>query len=388
MSHRLVDLSPDLKRLRDEGYDIEIKSNYLLVKSIPYVNAKKEIKTGTLVSELTLAGDVTTKPNTHVVSFMGDQPCNKDGSEIIQIIHQSGDINLGNDLIVNRSFSNKPPEGYNNYFDKMSTYAKIISSPASSIDPNATAKIFPIIETIEDESVFKFIDTASSRSGINAVMTKLALGKIAIVGLGGTGSYVLDFVAKTPVKEIHLFDGDIFSQHNAFRAPGTPSIEELKNKPLKVKYFGELYSKMHGGIIPHGFYLNEENIDQLQEMEFVFLCLDANDSKKLIVDRLEEWGKSYIDVGMGIQLVNDSLLGILRVTTGTKEKRSKNRIPLSEVVDDEYSRNIQIADLNALNAAMAVIKWKKLCGFYLDLEKEHYSTYTIDGNMLLNEDTQ
>ena len=32
--------------------------------------------------------------------------------------------------------------------------------------------------------------------------------------------------------------------------------------------------------------------------------------------------------------------------------------------DDDYNRNIQIADLNALNAAFAVIKWKKLFGFY------------------------
>jgi tRNA A37 threonylcarbamoyladenosine dehydratase len=51
---------------------------------------------------------------------------------------------------------------------------------------------------------------------------------------GGTGSYVLDFVAKTPVKEIHLFDGDIFDQHNAFRAPGAPSGEELEQRLKKV----------------------------------------------------------------------------------------------------------------------------------------------------------
>jgi hypothetical protein len=55
-------------------------------------------------------------------------------------------------------------------------------------------------------------------------------------------------------------------------------------------------------------------------------------------------------------------------------------------VNDDYDYNIQIADLNALNAALAVIKWKKLWGFYLDLENENYSTYTIDGNMLLNAD--
>ncbi len=39
-----------------------------------------------------------------------------------------------------------------------------------------------------------------------------------------------------------------------------------------------------------------------------------------------------------------------------------------------------------LNAALAVMKWKKLRGFYRDLENEHHSTFTTDGNMLLNED--
>jgi hypothetical protein len=43
-------------------------------------------------------------------------------------------------------------------------------------------------------------------------------------------------------------------------------------------------------------------------------------------------------------------------------------------------------DLNALNACLAVIRWKRLYGFYRDLEGEHHSLYTIDGNHLLNED--
>lgn len=51
-----------------------------------------------------------------------------------------------------------------------------------------------------------------------------------------------------------------------------------------------------------------------------------------------------------------------------------------------YSSNIQVADLNAFNAVMAIIKWKKLKGFYRDLERENHTTYTTDGNMLLNGD--
>ena len=36
--------------------------------------------------------------------------------------------------------------------------------------------------------------------------------------------------------------------------------------------------------------------------------------------------------------------------------------------------------------ALAVIKWKKLLGFYRDLENEYFSAYTLDGNSIVNED--
>jgi hypothetical protein len=389
MSQQLISRSPDLKQLRDEGYDIEVRSKFLLIKNVPYVNSKKEIELGTIVSELNVAGETTAKPSTHVAYFKGNCPCNKDGSEIRQK-NQSEEQKLDEGLVINHTFSSKPLSGsYQDYYEKVTTYIAIISSPAQSIDSAVTAKTFPVIEISEEESVFKYLDTSSSRAGINVVTRKLELGKIGIVGLGGTGSYVLDLVAKTPVREIHLFDGDEFLNHNAFRSPGAPSINELSNKSKKVVYFTEQYSKMRRNIIPHDYYLDSSNVNQLQGMDFVFLCLDGGGSKRLIVEKLEELDISFIDVGMGVQLVDDSLLGILRITTSTGEKRDhvKNKIPFSDGDgNNEYSQNIQIADLNALNAALAVIKWKKLFRFYKDLENEHFSTYTIDGNSVINED--
>jgi hypothetical protein len=392
MSQQLINRSPDLKQLRDEGYDIEVLSTFLLIKNIPYVNSNKEIKLGTLVSELTMAGDVTTTPSTHVALFTGDHPCNKDGTEIKQIKHQSGNQVLGDGLEINHSFSSKPTSGgYKDYYEKMTTYIAIISSQAQSIDPSVTAKIFPVIEPTEGESVFAYFDTASSRAGINLVSKKLEIEKIGIVGLGGTGSYVLDLVAKTPVREIHLFDGDKFLNHNAFRSPGAPLIGDLRNKPQKVAYFKEIYSRMHLNIVAHDCYIDSSNVDQLQGLNFVFLCLDGGEAKRLIVEKLVELDTPFIDVGLGVELDNESLGGILRITTSTVENRehlrSKDRISFSvENGNNDYSKNIQIADLNALNAALAVIKWKKLFGFYRDLEKENFCAYTIDGNSLINDD--
>ncbi|MHB8858307.1 MAG: ThiF family adenylyltransferase [Thermoleophilia bacterium] len=391
MSKKLIDLSPDLKKLRDEGYEVEIRTNYLLINSVPYLDSNKAIKYGTLFSDLELAGDITTRPNQHVVHFMGDYPCQKDGSPITQISHASPNQEHAPGLIANHSFSNKPASGYANYYEKMTRYIEIIAAPAQSLDNSVTAKTFKVILPDDEETVFHYMDTCSSRAGINLISDKLNVHKIAIAGLGGTGSYVLDLVAKTPVQQIHLFDGDKFLQHNAFRSPGAPSLDELNGAPTKVAYFSKLYSNMHKKVIPHECYLDTSNLDQLKEVDFVFMCLDQGSVKEIIIDKLEKWGISFIDVGMGVGIVDESLNGILRVTTSTDKARdhvkSKNRIPFSAGDDnDDYSQNIQIADLNALNASMAVIKWKKLCGFYHDFEKENHSTYTLDVNMLLSED--
>ena len=391
MSHELISHNADLKRLRDEGYEVEIKSSYLLMHSIPYVNSNKEIKQGTLVSALQLAGDKTVKPNDHVALFTGDHPCNKDGTEISQIKHSSSTQTLAPDLIVKHSFSNKPPNGYNDYYEKMTRYAEIISSPAQSIEVNASARTFKVIESHGEESVFSYIDTASSRAGIKAITDKLVSPKIGIVGLGGTGSYVLDLVAKTPVREIHLFDGDSFYSHNAFRSPGAASIDELRITPKKVEYYYEHYSRIHKHIIVHDSYINSSNLDQLRGLDFIFLCIDKNEVKSLIAEQLEQWQTSFIDVGMDVIALDDTLvlIGDLRVTTSTKDKRDhlRSRVSFSDSEGNaDYDRNIQIADLNALNAALVVVKWKKLMGFYQDLENEHHSTYSLNVNMLRSED--
>ena len=282
MSQKRITHSLDLKKLRDEGFEVEIKNAYLLVHNVPYVNSEKVIARGTLVSKLTLAGDVTTRPESHVMFFMGDHPCNNDGSVITAIRHQSNTQTLADGIIVNHSFSNKPPEGYKNYYEKVVTYVNIISSPAESIDPSVTAKTFRVVETENPDDVFDYLDTNSSRAEISAISSKFDNLKIAIVGLGGTGSYILDLIAKTQVKEIHLFDGDDFLQHNAFRAPGAASIEKLNQKPKKVLYFQEIYSKMHKYIIPHAYYLTSSNLEELMGMDFVFICINGGEIKKNI----------------------------------------------------------------------------------------------------------
>jgi hypothetical protein len=390
MSRKLIDRNDDLRRLRDEGYNIDVHAGYLLASDIPYVSSKREVLRGILVTSLDLNGEITNRPADHTIKFIGEYPCTSAGEPIAGIRHGSDPFRISERFTTQHSFSTKPPRGhYENYYEKIKTYATILSGHAAAIDPTATPLTYRVTEPEEDDSPFNYIDTASARAEINMITNKLVIEKLAIVGLGGTGSYVLDLLAKTPAKEIHLYDGDKFSSHNAFRAPGAASKDDLHKQMLKVEYFKEIYSRLHRGIIAHDTHVDASNVDQLREMACVFLCIDSGAGKKLIVEKLEEFGTLFIDTGMGLYAKNETLGGILRVTTSEPANRASARARISFAGDDvgnEYDKNIQIADLNALNATLAVIRWKKLRGFYFDLTPERFNSYTIGGNLLLNED--
>ena len=206
-----------------------------------------------------------------------------------------------------------PPQGqlpgkYPDYYEKIKTYIAIICNPAQAIDQTATPYTHPVVvPDEEDGSVFNYIDTAATKVGIVAANRKLEGPKIAIIGAGGTGGYVLDFVAKTPVAEIHVFDGDVFLNHNAFRCPGAASLDELGKKQLKVDYLAGLYSRMRKKIIPHNCFIDELTIGQLKEMSFVFICIDKGAGKRRCF-RFCCFHHKYFLAGQAPELSESSLL--------------------------------------------------------------------------------
>jgi hypothetical protein len=103
---------------------------------------------------------------------------------------------------------------------------------------------------------------------------------------------------------------------------------------------------------------------------------------------LIERGVPFIDVGIGIQVVDNFLIGHVRTTLSTPDKNDHifDRISFNEGMAGEYSTNIQIAELNSLNASLAIIKWKKYFGFYQDVYREQNSIFNLNTGDLINED--
>lgn len=386
MSPQPTSPSPDLQRLLDDGYDIELREGYLLVHGIPYVNAAAQVDHGTLVSTLDLSGDVTVTPSTHVASWIGEHPCHADGTVLQQIAH-SGPQELTPTITVGASFSSKPPEGYVDYHHKMTTYAEMIMAPALKLDPTVTARTYPVRRDPESTGPFLYADTATARAGLGMVTAKITGRKVAVVGVGGTGSWVLDLLARCPVEEIHLFDDDRYLQHNAFRSPGPTPPGELVGGAPKVEVYARRWASMRTGVIAHPERLADQHAELLSHTDMVFVCVDTGDSRREVVELLERIGCDFIDVGMGLLLDEEQaqVFGQLRTTLSTPGTREQARqhIPLvGSSQDAVYTQNIQIAELNALNAVLAVLRWKQARGVYTDLEHNLNSTYSIDGNTI------
>lgn len=388
MSQKLFSRNSDLQRLRDGGLSVRVIDEKFLVVAVPYVKEGRTVDWGHLISPLELAGDETRKPlGDHQVFFDGDNPCEADGSKIAMGGSQMTPPQERAGFMVKFHFSRKPPEGYADYYQKIMAYYGLLAGPAKVVDPSIETR--PLQQTPDDdtESVFMYPDTASGRTGTAALADLLKNEVVALLGVGGTGGYIMDKVVKTPVREVRAMDGDYFLNHNAFRAPGAPSIEQLRQVLYKVDYFREMYSRMYRNIKVIPEHITAANLHHLDGVTFAFISMDDGKDKEAVFDKLEAIGASFIDVGMGLELNETGLGGHVRVTLSTPENRTEARKRATFAPregDDIYKSNIQIAELNSMNADFAVFRWKKYRGFYRDLVKEMHFTFTTDRNTLVN----
>lgn len=381
---RTVRDNPDLARLIEDGFAVRIVAGHLVIDDVPFVGTDKAVRRGSFLCPLDR--DQDGRPGTHVMWFHGGTPCDQSGQPLGGINPSVGQIAPAPKLASTCGFSLKPPEGYGDFYEKVALYATIISGPAQAIDPATSPRTFKPLVTDEDDGVFKYLDTFSSRAGITAYNQRLAIEKVVVIGAGGTGSYLLDLLAKTPIRNIHIYDDDVFAPHNAFRSPGAADIEDLRAGQKKVEYLTTIYERMRRYIHPHSVRITQTNLHEILDADFVFLAMDPSAVKADIVDALAVHNIPFVDTGIGVGITPDGIGGLVRVTTGRPgEYGHIDRVGISAYDDDDdadYNTNIQVSELNMLAAAMAVLQFKQFLGFYADNEQELHTVFSIDDNIL------
>jgi len=349
------------------GYDIGFINSHLVIFGVPYLCARGELKHFDVISTLDLReGYLIDRPSDHKVWINGDVPYNTDGRPV-SMNSGSESHAVSADLIGTTYLSSKPLRGYyESIEEKISQYLDLIVPPARQKFPHATP--LRVLEQKQHEllSPLKFPDALSARDGTVELSHRLLRLKVGIVGCGGTGSYILDFIAKTHVSEIHIFDDDIVHLHTLFRLPGVYTDKHLGMR--KVDALTEVYSGFHGGIMPHADRVTGTNVSMLSDLDFVFIAVDDGPSRQLISAACDGFSIPFVDVGMGLTKGSAGLFGFVRTAGGEvgdfRLLNGTEWLPAENPHDNEYRRQPQIAELNALNAAIAVIRFKQRFGFF------------------------
>lgn len=385
---KLVSHNEDIRRLVEKGYAVGFDSNCMVVRDISYLDAKGELKVGAIVTKLVFTDNEHVVQEDHQIFFAGSHPHNLDGSSITNLGGGETGYALSEaaaDVKVERSFSNKPRANgdwkpFANFFDKIESYVGIISGPAKAkFGAVANVLTFRSVEAVNDKSVFKIHDTLTSRAEINDLSLLFEDEVVAVIGLGGTGGYLLDFLVKTPVKEIRGFDRDPFHVHNVFRAPGRFDESELRRP--KAEVYQARYENFRHGLRLEAKFIDESCGADLEGVTFAFVCVDKGSSRAGIFKLLRAKKIPFIDVGLGLNRKHGPLSGMLRVTYYPVDIAERvMEKALSELTDrpaDEYRKNIQIGELNAMNASLAIMKYKQLKGFFLDESPSYHLLFEV-----------
>jgi hypothetical protein len=384
-----------IQRLLADGYAIYRRGAYI-VAAVPYLDVNGNPQSGLMVDTLNLDedGKIRVAPTNHQMYFVGQQPYDHKG----RILFGGANVNVvplfdGKQSSFYWSWKQLDSAGnkrdYLNLYEKFTDYIVYVSGPAEAKFPDYKITPFDGLATIETTCPFPFEDTNSARANLGELDKLIASDTIAIIGAGGTGSYIFDFISKTRVQKIKLFDFDVFDLNNAFRIQGATDREEL-GQP-KVRVIEQRYSGWHKGIEVFEAKLDGESEAYLEGGTFAFLAVDKIGPRRDIAKLLRAKGIPFIVVGMGIHHGNPGLTGMVD-TTLIDEKTAPNvfdEIAGEQLVDlpDEYQKNIQTVELNALNAAMAVFMYKKYRGYYASGRSVYQASFTTSSMQLDREST-
>jgi len=387
-----------LALLRDLGYNLSVSNNSLLrVHDVPYLNSKGDIARGVIAfpiaennGQYSLCGD-------HCAYFYPETPYQYSGGVLSFVIGTNEQFDIPGIGLAPVRISRKPvsPVGsnratlreYQSIEEKVMRYTEYIQAPAQAKDSSVSCQTGRTAPDMNYSGPFLIPDSASSRVGIGYLNHLFEDQNVGIIGLGGTGSYILDLIAKTYTPEIHLYDADTFQSHNAFRSPGAVSPQEIEVNEPKVVRYARLYSAMRHGIIAHDQYASSDCKDQLARLTFVFIAVDNDLVRRELAHILEEVHVPFIDVGIFASVICTdgirSLTSRVRTTIWSEGKPQPLPISAARSMEDDYSSNIQIAELNALNAAFAVMRWKKYIGYYTDNDVDRASYYQSNIHALM-----
>ena len=379
------------------GFTVRVESDVVRAERVPCLLANGVVGTCTIEKSYDPASG---KPNeriggaVHAVKIVADEEVdglvyNADGTPIGNPI--DGDGKTWSINSIKKGSSGSPVED-ESASDLIHRYAKQIVGAVYAAGYHDTV-------SLTKWSPFKIPNTFEARAALAPVQDRIREQRIAIIGLGGTGAYVLDLVAKTPVKEIHLLDSDEINWHNFMRAPGAPTAEEIESRRkeslLKVDYFRSKYESLREGIYAHD--VRVDSVSTFLEflsahpIDYAFVCIDQQlngDSSRqdAVYCALNAAAVPFIDSGVSLSVEDSAVRGA--VTTSAYDAGSvqwKEAIPNARVEGNVPGyRNVQLPEVNAFAASLAMIEWRRRTEQYVSESSSFLYKYRLEKPHVVN----
>ncbi len=200
------------------------------------------------------------------------------------------------------------------------------------------------------ESLFHEFGASHAQLFGDKTIEELGQMSIAVVGCSGTGSLVIEQLARLGVGELVLVDHDIMSKRNINRIPNSYLQDAELSRP-KVEVLAERIRLFGLGtkVIPIADNLwTPEAVNAVAQCDLVFGCMDSIDGRFLLNSLASHYLLPYFDLGVRLEAFKDgSRAGHIRqvcstvhyLQPGKSSLISRGLIVLKEVAEAGLRRN-------------------------------------------------
>ena len=212
----------------------------------------------------------------------------------------------------------------------------------------------------------------------------VAQERVAIVGLGGVGAWIADFIVKADPREVHGWDYDCIEPKNILRMPGGLDPNVWIGRP-KTDWFHKTYSLIHTNVHGHNVKVIPENVQEvIEKSTFAFVAVDDADDRMLVCDTLANAGIPFVVVGLSLLRKEKRVKVSMRIITAHVGVTSwREAIPqVGHAGQDDYG-SLDLPEIYSMAAGWAVQSWRKMRGQFWQEQREECLDYSASDQSLI-----
>ena len=207
---------------------------------------------------------------------------------------------------------------------------------------------------------------------------------VAIVGLGGVGAWIADFVVKADPREIHGWDYDCIEPKNILRMPGGLDPNVWIGRP-KADWFQDTYSLIHTDVHGYNKKVLPENVQEvIEKTTFAFLAVDDADDRMMVCDTLANAGIPFVVVGLSPVRKDKRVNVSIRIVTAHVGVSSwREAIPQVGRAGQEDYGSLDLPEVYSMAAGWAIQSWRKMRGQFWQEKREECLVYRASEQSLI-----